>query len=321
MTLLLKEAEVQSLLTMKDTIDVLEQAFKAWGSGRAINHPRQRIRVPNGFMHFMTAASLDHNLMGFKTYAVVNGKATFTVQVFDTETSQVVGLIEADAMGQIRTGAASGLAAKYLAKPDSKIACVIGSGYQAETQLEAVYNSCHIEKVFVFSRKPENRNRFAQTMSDKLDIEVTPVEAVDQGVEASDIVITVTTARTPVFSGSALKPGTCVLAAGSNHWMRQELDKDTFARADLITVDDFEQSKIECGELMAAVQAGVVRWEQVRELRDVVSGTIPGRPSEDAITLFESQGIALEDVAVAAHLLKLAKQQGVGQQMEFGQSQ
>jgi len=320
-TLLLKESEVQSLLTMKDTIDVLDQAFKAWGEGRSVNQPRQRIRVPNGFMHFMTAACLDHNLMGFKTYAVVNGKATFTVQVFDIETSQVVGLIEADALGQIRTGAASGLAAQYLARPEANTVCVIGSGYQAETQLEAVYTSCNIDKAFVYSRKPENRDRFAQTMSDKLNIEVTPVNEVDKAVQESDIIITVTTARTPVFSGSALKPGACVLAAGSNHYMRQELDKETFARADLITVDDFDQAKIECGELMGAVQAGMVRWEQVRELRDVVSGLISGRPSEDAITIFESQGIALEDVAVAAHLLKLAEQKGLGQQMEFGRSQ
>lgn len=318
MALLLKESDVQSLLTMKDTVHVLEQAFKAWGQGRAINHPRQRIRVPSGFMHFMTAASLDDQLMGFKTYAVVNGKATFTVQVFNTETSRVEGWIEADALGQIRTGAASGLAAKYLSRPESKIAGVIGTGYQAETQLKAVCTTRKIEQACVYSRKAEHRTRFAQKMSDELGIEIIPVEAADQAVEQADIVITVTTARTPVFSGGALRLGTCVLAAGSNHWMRQELDKETFAKAALIAVDDLEQSKIECGELMAAVQSGVVRWEQVRELRDVVSGLIPGRPSDDAITIFESQGIALEDVAVAAHLLKLAEEKGVGQQIDFG---
>lgn len=318
MALLLKEAEVQSLLTMEDTVDVLEHAFAAWGQGGATNHPRQRIRVSSGFMHFMAAASLNDQLMGFKAYAVVNGKATFTVQVFNTETSRVEGLIEADALGQIRTGAASGLAAKYLARPESNTVAVIGTGYQAETQLEAVCTTRQIGQAYVFSRKPENRNRFAEKMSGKLGIPITPVEDADQAVEQSDIVITVTTARSPVFSGSALKPGTCVLAAGSNHWMRQELDKETFAKADLMTVDDLEQSKIECGELMAAVQSGVVRWEQVRELRDVVSGLVAGRPSEDAITIFESQGIALEDVAVAAHLLKLAQEKGVGQQIDFG---
>ena len=312
MTRYLSEADVDQLLTMPDTLRVVEDAFRAWGEGRAVNHPRRRIRVPQGFLHVMEAALVDETVMGLKTYATVSGGTTFVVQLFDGDTGELTGLIDADRLGQVRTGAASGVAAKHLARGDARTVGIVGTGYQAETQLEAVCAVRSIEQVRAFSRTAESRERFAQTMSERLRVPVDSVEGAEDAVRDADVVITVTTAREPVFEGQWLKSGACVLAAGSNNVLRREIDSATLERAARIVVDDLDQARTECGELIAAAERGKVRWEGIHELRQVVVGRVSGRDSADEITVFESQGVALEDVAAARHLLDLAQAQGVG---------
>jgi len=312
MTRYLSEADVDQLLTMPDTLRVVEDAFRAWGEGRAVNHPRRRIRVPQGFLHVMEAALVDETVMGLKTYATVSGGTTFVVQLFDGATGELTGLIDADRLGQVRTGAASGVAAKHLARGDARTVGIVGTGYQAETQLEAVCAVRSIEQVRAFSRTAESRERFAQTMSERLRVPVDSVEGAEDAVRDADVVITVTTAREPVFEGQWLKSGACVLAAGSNNVLRREIDSATLERAARIVVDDLDQARTECGELIAAAERGKVRWEGIHELRQVVVGRVSGRDSADEITVFESQGVALEDVAAARHLLDLAQAQGVG---------
>ena len=318
MTLYLSEADVDELLTMPDTLRVVEDAFRAWGRGQAINHPRRRIRVPEGFLHVMEAALVDENVMGLKTYATASGGTTFVVQLFDSETGELIALIDANRLGQMRTGAASGVAAKYLAREKARTVGIIGTGYQAETQLEAVCAVRSIEQIRAFSRTVEKREAFAQTMAERLNVGVDAVESVEDAVSNADIVITVTPSRRPVFEGEWLKPGACVLAAGGNNVLRQEIDSKTLERAHRIVGDDLDQAKTECGELIAAVERGKVRWEAIHELRQVVTGQVSGRDSVDDITLFESQGVALEDVAVAQHLVRLARERGVGTTIRAG---
>ncbi len=318
MALFLRESDVERLLTLDDALRAVEEAFRSWGEGRAVNRPRMRVRVPHGFLHLMPAAALDERVMGFKSYSTVAGhRARFLVVLFGAETGEVLALMEADRLGQVRTGAASGVAAKYLAREDSWVVGLLGAGYQAETQLEAVCRVRPVERVRVYSRTPERRRAFAERMGQHLGVEIRPVDDAREAVEGADIVITITSAREPVLRGEWLAPGTCVLAAGSNHWLRRELDTEAVRRANRVVVDDLEQARVECGDLLPAVERGVLRWEQVRELKDVVAGIVPGRLQAEEITLFESQGIALEDVAVGAHLFRKAREQGVGKELEL----
>jgi ornithine cyclodeaminase/alanine dehydrogenase-like protein (mu-crystallin family) len=322
MAIFLTERDVRDLLTMEEALRAVEEAFRSWGEGRAISRPRLRVRVPKGFLHLMPAAALEEQVMGFKAYStIVGNKSRFAVMLFSVETGEVRALIEANRLGQVRTGAASGVAAKYLAREDARTVGIIGTGYQAETQLEALCKVRSIERIKAYSRTQERRQAFAQRMAQLLGVDVQAVESAEEAVREADIVVTATTAREPVLRGEWLAPGTCVLAVGSNHWMRRELATDAIERADRIVVDDLEQAKVECGDLMAAVERGVLRWEQVRELKDVVVRRVSGRKSREEITLFESQGIALEDVAVAAHVVRLAEERRLGRELEFTQGQ
>jgi ornithine cyclodeaminase len=194
---------------------------------------------------------------------------------------------------------------------------MIGTGRQAQTQIEAICAVRPIAKVKVYSRAEENRERFASDMSERLDVEVVPVESTEDCIAGSDIVVAITSAREPVFDGSLLEPGMCVIAAGSNSWMKREIDYTTIERAALVAVDNLEQAKVECGELIWAAEQGRFNWRQAVELHEVVGGKVSGRPSDEAITLFESQGIGIEDVAASAYVVQKARAQGVGVELPF----
>jgi len=194
---------------------------------------------------------------------------------------------------------------------------VIGTGGQARTQLEAVCAVRQVRKVKVFSRRQERREQFAQRMSESLNVEVAPMDDAQSCVVGSDVVIVITSAREPVLMGEWLDEGAHVNAAGGNHWIRREIDETAVERSELIVVDDLEQAKIECGDLMWPESRGAFRWDMAHELRDVVSGKVKGRPSSQSITLFESMGIALEDIAAAQLVYRKALEQGIGQELPF----
>jgi alanine dehydrogenase len=251
-------------------------------------------------------------LLGLKSYVVTRNKARFYVNLYDAESGELLALIEADKLGQMRTGAASGVATSYLARADAKSVGVYGTGWQAQSQIEAVCAARDIENVKVYSRSPENRARFCQGMNEQLiDVNVTPVEKPEEAAEA-DVIITITSSREPVLQGSWLKPGTHINAAGGNSLLRRELDDEAIRRSSFIAVDSIDQAKIEAGELVTAVEKGVLTWERVRELRYVVGGETRGRTSDDQVTLFKSLGVAIEDVATAAVIYRKAEEQNVG---------
>ncbi len=320
MVLFLNEKEVTDLLPIAECVDVLEDAFADAGNGLADNKPRSRIRMPNGFLHFMAAATLGpgRSAFGFKAYATFPGGPTrFLVNLYDGESGALLAIMEASALGQIRTGAASGLATRHMARSDASIVAVIGTGYQARTQLEAVAAVRRIKAVRAFSRTAEKRETFAAGMSERLGLDVAAVDSAEECVRGADVAITITSSREPVMKGEWLKDGAHVNAAGGNHWMRREVDPATVERSALIVVDDVDQAKIECGDLMWAAERGTFRWTMAHELKDVVSGRMSGRPDDDSVTLFESQGVALEDVAAALHVYGKAKEQGIGQELPF----
>ena len=218
-------------------------------------------------------------------------------------------------MGQVRTGAATGVATKHMARADASTVGMIGSGYQASTQLEAVCSVRDIASARIYSRTPENRERLASDMERRVGIEVRPVASGRECVERADVVNVITTSPTPVLLGEWLSPGAHVNAAGNNHWMKQEVDSEVVRRARVIVTDDVEQAKIECGDLVEPVDRGMLTWDRVRNLSDVVIGQVAGRTSGDDITLFESQGAAIEDIAVGIRVYRMAQERGLGRPM------
>lgn len=321
MALYLSEADVNSALTMEVALECVARSFRLLGEGGATNSPRSRLRLPNrGVFNFMSAAAPGAGVMGLKAYGVTRGNAPrFYVQLFSSETGELLALIEAGNLGQIRTGAASGVATERLARQDAESVGVIGSGYQARSQLEAVVkargDSGGIKRAKVFSRREGNREAFAEEMTQRLGIEVTPVASGEECAGDADVVITMTSASQPVLKGEWLKSGAHINAAGANHWLRRELDNDAVRRADVIAVDDLEQAKLECGDLIYPAELGIIRWEQARNLADFMDADVAkriGRTSAEQITLFESQGIATQDIVTGIRVYELALERGLG---------
>jgi ornithine cyclodeaminase/alanine dehydrogenase-like protein (mu-crystallin family) len=308
----LTEDDVRGLLTMETALECLEEVFQAQARGQVVNHPRSRIPLAQGSYNLMSAAWLEKGVVGQKSYVATRAGVGFHVMLYSARGEGLLAIFEASRLGQVRTGAASGLASKYMARPDSSTVALIGAGYQARTQLEAVAKMLPIESAKVFSRSAERRQGFSEKSSGALGIDVRPACSAEECVDGADVVVAITNARDPVLLGQWFRPGIHVNAAGNNSWLKRELDADALARCDIVATDDVDQAKIECGELMHAIETGRLRWDSVASLADVVSGRVPGRNSPSDITLFESQGVAMEDVAVAERLYRMARERGIG---------
>ena len=309
----LKEEDVDRLLTMPVALEAVEEVLRFHGEGKAVNIARSRVRLPNNVLHVMSGGVPDLNVTGLKSYTTTPHGAQFLILLYQADTGACLAIIEADKLGQTRTGATSGVATKYMAKSDAQTVGIIGTGWQAISQLAAVCGVRSITSVKAYSRDTQRRQSYCNAMTDELGIPVEPVESAEQAVRSADVVVTVTNAREPVLFGEWLAPGAHVNAAGSNALIRCEIDTKTVKRSSLITVDSKDTAKIECGDLLVPIERGMIHWDQVRELSDVVAGHIQGRQSENDITLFESQGLAIEDVAVAARVYQHALAEGVGQ--------
>lgn len=312
MPIFLREDEVEKLLPMSDALRLVEEALRDYGSGGAQNQPRQRIRAPQGILHVMPAGWFSCGYLGFKAYTSFRGRARFYFHLFDANTGDYLAIMQADRLGQMRTGAASGIATKFLACSDAKSLGIIGTGWQAESQLEAVCAVGHIDHVKCYSRDEMHRREFADKMSARLKVRVEPVVSAQEAIVESDIVIAITTSPQPVVMGEWLKEGAHVNAAGGNWAARREVDGETVKRARAIFADSVEQAKIEAGDLTLAVAENVIGWHQVQELSALVSGRAAGRANAKDITLFKSCGIALEDVAVGSFVYEQARARGVG---------
>ncbi|MDR5708707.1 MAG: ornithine cyclodeaminase family protein [Armatimonadota bacterium] len=307
----LSEEDVSRLLPPLEAIRVLEEAFRAKAAGEAINVPRTRVVTPEGVLHVMSAGWTSGGVMGLKAYTTSQTGARFVVLLYATDGRLLAGM-EANVLGQRRTGAASGLATRYMGRRDASVVAVIGSGWQARTQLAAVCAVRPIREARVYSRTPQRREAFAREMLEQLGILVRAVGSGEEAVAGADVICTITTAREPVLWGRWLHPGVHINAAGVNWPDRRELDGEAVRRAHRIAVDDLAQARLECGDLIQAEREGVFRWEQAVELSDIVAGKVPGRGDPQEITLFASQGIALEDVAVAKFVYERAREEGAG---------
>jgi ornithine cyclodeaminase/alanine dehydrogenase-like protein (mu-crystallin family) len=317
MAIFLQESDINKLASMEMALEAVEQAFRLQGEGKADLAPRRRSRLENGCLHVMSASLPSLGWGGLKAYTTVSGQARFLIHLYDAAEGQLKAVMESDNLGRLRTGAASGVATKYMARPDASRVGLFGSGKQARTQLEAVCAVRPVKTALVYSRTPENREQFCKEMTEKLHVGVYPVGAPQEALNDVDIVITATTSKEPVFKGEWLPKGTHINAIGANYISKQELDVETVRRSACVVVDSAEQCRLESGDLERAAQDGAFFWEDAQELGLVVIGEFPGREDDSEITLFKSTGIALEDIALAGRIYDAAVKAGIGQPLSL----
>jgi ornithine cyclodeaminase/alanine dehydrogenase-like protein (mu-crystallin family) len=302
----LTEAEVESLLTIEDALAAVEECFHRLARGAIDNRPRTRLPLEDGQFAVMAAVDRELGLAGLKTYAWLPGGTPFLVVLFSTERAELDALIEADKLGQLRTGAASGVAAKYLARPGVRTLGVIGCGWQAESQVAAIRAAVPtVERVVAYCRSPDRLRGFCERVGAE------PAESHREAGE-QDIVVTVTTSRDPVLRGDWLQPGALVCAVGANDPSARELDNAVIERAAFVCCDSRAQSRLESGDLIEPIASGVLDWLEVHELQEVVAGELHGRQSPDDIVLFKSNGIAAWDLAIGSAAVAKARDGGLG---------
>lgn len=314
MSVLLREAEVRELLPLATAVEAVEYAFGLLGRGEAINCPRRRGSVHGAVLNVMWALAPTLGAMGIKSYPIVRTDVTqgssFTFLLYGLPDGQLDAIIEADALGQRRTGAASAVATKYLARTDSEVLAVFGAGWQAESQVEAVARVLpYLRRVLVVGRSPGRRDRFIAEMRRRTGLSFEAAEP-KAAVRNADVLITATGSSEPVFDGAQLAPGTHINAVGSNLAQKRELDAETLHRSSRVVVDSAEVARLESGDLLV----NGFDWSRLEELGPIAAGQALGREA-DEITVFESHGLALEDLACAVRVLRRARELGIGAEL------
>ena len=317
MALFLRDEEVNQSVTMEDMLEAIEEMQRRFGQGKVTNLARRKIIAPGGMLSVMGGGLFYDGILGVKTYTVVQGKYSFQVSVYNANTGELMCYTQANRLGQLRTGATTGVAVKHLSRSDAATVGIIGTGYQAPTQLEAVCQVRNVQKIRAFSRTPEGRESFAETMTDSLGISVEPVNSGEAAVAGSDIVICIAAAQEPVLQGEWLSPGSTVIGAGPTTWRVREVDDATFARADKIFVDSAEQAPVEAGDMASAVDRGILQWSRLQELRQVVAGAVTGRDNPEQIIYAKLMGTGVADVAAAKLAYDRAKSKSLGLEMEW----
>ncbi len=318
MALFLSENDVEQLLTMPLALEAVEAAHRDLSIGQAFDEPRQRTRLPQTTLHILQGALPQLDAIGYKAYTSNRSGVRVLVHLYRASSGSLRAVIEADRLGMMRTGAASGVATRWLARPDARLAGVFGAGWQAEGHIEALAAVRPLQRVKVYARHAERLAAFCTRMSERLGIEVVPATSPEEVVRGSDIVSTVSTAATPLFDAEWLSPGTHVNAAGSNSLIRREVGEDVLKRCSSIVVDSVETALREAGDLLPLLEKGRLHARELIELGDVIVGRRVGRSTAEEITLFESQGMAVQDLAVAVRLEGLASQRGLGVELPYG---
>ncbi len=317
MALFVGEREVEQILSMDNAVRVVEETFRQQGLGNAINHPRLRIRTEKSMLHYLAGAVPHMDVMGYKAYTSYKGGVKFRVFLHSIETGELLSIMDGNFMGMIRTGATTGVATKYMSRTNSDVVGIFGTGFQARGQLIGVTSVRKVKTIRAYSRNAEKRKLFCDEMEKFLQIETIPVEKPEDVLSGADILITSTTSVEPVFKGEWLQCGVHINAIGGNFLFKREIDETSVRRSNVIVVESIEQSKIESGEFLPLIEKGRLQWHGIHELGEVVTGKTKGRTRDEDITLFKSLGIAIEDIAVAAHIYELAKAKGIGQKLEI----
>jgi ornithine cyclodeaminase/alanine dehydrogenase-like protein (mu-crystallin family) len=315
--LMLTEEDVHQLLTMDMALEAVEEVLRKMALDEAHNISRARVQTDHTMLHIMSGAAKTLGILGYKAYTTSRRGTHFHVGLYDGKTGALLALIQADYLGQMRTGAASGVATEYMARPDATEVGIFGSGKQARTQLLAVCRVRKVRRVQVYSPNEERRLRFAAEMRTLCGCDVESVPRPEMAAEDKDIVITATTSREPVLNGHWLAEGTHLNVIGSNFLTKAEVDAVTVRRCESIVVDSKDQARQEAGDFVQALEEGSIHWADVHELGQVIVGRYTGRAHPQDVTLFKSLGIAVEDIAVAARVYVKAQAAGLGNLVDW----
>jgi ornithine cyclodeaminase/alanine dehydrogenase-like protein (mu-crystallin family) len=306
MPLYLSEADVAELLTPADAVAAVEESFLRLARGVVENRPRERLTLDEGLFAVMACVDRELGYAGLKAYPATPAGAAFAVLLFSAETAQLEAVIEADKLGQMRTGAASGVAARHLAREGAAGLGVIGCGWQAASQVACIREALpSVERVVVYCRNEQRLDAFCREHA------CDPAES-QQDAGAQDVVVTVTSSKDPVLRGEWAQPGALVCAVGANNLRRRELDNVVLERAAFVCCDSREQARNESADLVEPIEQGVLDWLEVHELQEVVAGEVQGRAAPSDIVVFKSNGIAAWDLAAGARVVELARERGVG---------
>jgi alanine dehydrogenase len=319
MTLLLSEQDVDGLISVDAAIRIAEDAFRMAGERTAINPARTRMPFEKGFLQFGPAALLEKRVVGFKFWAnfgyqLEGAQRQVWNFLYNIDSHELFAIIQAYGLGKYRTSAVSAVAAKYLSPTTASTVGLYGAGRYAEGQLAALCAVRPIKSVKVFSRTAEKREAFCRKMAERLHIDVAPVAAPELAARDAQIIVTMTDSDRPVLLGDWLPAACLVIAAGANHWYEREIDGRAVARARRVVVDELEQAKVESGDILWAVAHGLVAWNQVEQMGDIVAGRT-GLDLNDGIILFESHGVAIQDVAIGLAAYEVARTRGLGRQV------
>lgn len=317
MALFLKDEDVAQCVTMDAMLEAIESMQRQYGDGQAHNMTRRKIIADSGMLSVMGGGLFHQGLLGVKTYTVVKGAYSFQVSLYDANTGELLLYTQANRLGQLRTGATTGVAVKHLANPGDVTVGIIGTGGQAPTQLEALSKVRGIKKIKAYSRTQERREEFARRMTDTMGVEVSAVASNEDAVRDCDIVLCIAATMDPVVEGAWLKDGSTLIGAGPTTWRAREVDEAVITRAGKLIVDSTEQAAIEAGDLCSAVDKGIIQWSKVHELRHVVSGAVTGRDSKDQVVYAKIMGTGVADVAAAKLAYDSAKAAGLGTEMDW----
>lgn len=305
MALIIDENVTRKIIDMPRAIKLVEDIFRDRGAGTVRSLPRRRLKGSEKQLNVMAAWQQTSDLICLRAYA---GEAN-TVTLYGGRTGEIQAIINMAYLSSLRTGAASGVAAKYLAPTKPEVLGVIGPGWQASFQVEAIAHSCPIRKVWVFGRNPKKRKEFVRQMSKSLRVEWKETSSIEETEAGSDILVVATDSSTPLTDGTRAKDEVLVISMGANQPAKHEISVELIRRMDLVVTDDLATAKDDSGDLITACESGVIRWEDIVPLEKIIAGGAP-TPHPKKI-LFQSNGIADEDLAVGRYVFEQVKRKKI----------
>ena len=313
----LTDAQVAECVDLDDVLPAIEEMAARYGAGEAVNLTRRRLFNPAGYLGVMGGALLFDGVVGVKTFTHTQNGYSFQVSLYDASTGGLLLYTQANRLGQLRTGATTGVAIKHLSNPDAATMGIVGTGNQAGDQIRAATKVRAIREVHAYSRNQSNRQAFADRMTQELGIPVIAADSNEEAVTSRDIVVAIAAAQTPVIMGDWLGPGSTIIGAGPTMPRFHEVDAATLARSDRLFVDSVEQAPLECGDISTAIEQGLIQWSRINELRHALAGAIPGRAASDEIVYCKLMGTGLADVAAAKVVWDKAEERNIGTVMDW----
>ncbi|OGQ78356.1 MAG: hypothetical protein A3F90_01905 [Deltaproteobacteria bacterium RIFCSPLOWO2_12_FULL_60_19] len=305
MAIIISEKETRKLIDMPRAVKVVEEMFRDRAAGKMRALPRRRLKGSEKQLNIMASWHAGSDLLCLRAYT----GASNTITLYNGRTGEIRAILNAAYLSSLRTGAASGVAAKYLAPAKPDVLGLIGPGWQATFQVEAIVHACPVRQVLVWGRDPKKSRAFIKEMSGRVSVGFKESASLDDLEAESDILVVATNASAPLIDGRRLKEEVLVISMGANQPVKHEISGELIRRMDFIVTDDLSTAKIDSGDLIAACDQGIIRWEDIAPLERIVANGAPApRPKK---ILFQSNGIADEDLAVGRYVFDQARRKKI----------